>query len=191
MSFKIDNNRILLLSTAIVAVAGAIFAYTYRYEIFYSDEKKQALAQESYGMAVNQLDSNPKAAAKQFAFAARLDPNNFNYSWQLALTQRKLGQLEKATDSFMKALEKKPGEPLMYVHLGETYEEMGSLGLAAQAYSNGIRSDSLSVQSYLHLAVVLNKMGQVDEAVKVLEDGLLKRPDSAEISNMLSFLKNG
>lgn len=177
--------KIIYLLCAVVLLSTIFLSWYFRFELFYSQESKNKLAQESYESAIEILDSDTKKALEKFQFANRLNAENYNYDWQAGLTQKRLGLNTEAIETFERLSTKITDQPLLYIHLGEAYEDVGDDGKAIEAYGKATNLPKQFPTAYIRLANLLINQGKHDEAIKILEDGRTKNPESNEISDAL------
>jgi len=76
---------------------------------------------------VNRLDDSgrPVQALVILNSAIEARPDNYRFLWARGLVYQKMGRNDEAIDSFLKAVERSPGSPELYYHLGLCYYNMG------------------------------------------------------------------
>ena len=131
------------------------------------------LAIESFQMAVNDLlYKTPEIAYNNMGLAY------FNK-----------GEIDKAIESYGKALQLSPSYETCYTNLGIAYESQGKMAQAIEAYNNSIRCGSRNPATFLRLARIYNSLNQKNDAAGVLKQFLSIEKDGPNAQVAKELLK--
>lgn len=109
--------------------------------------------------------------------------------FQLAFTQRELGDLEAATANFEKLRERTPDYVTVYPYLADLYEQAGQFGQALITAQEGLAVDEFNEALYQKASRLAAKLGKNKEATDYLKEALALDPSNLtlvlELSNQL------
>lgn len=109
--------------------------------------------------------------------------------FQLAFTQRELGDLESAAKNFEELRDKAPDYVTLYPYLADIYEQEGNFTQALITAKEGLAVDEFNIYLYQKASLLAAKLGQTDEAITYLKKALEIEPSNLtlvlELSNQL------
>lgn len=109
--------------------------------------------------------------------------------FQLAFTQRELGDLEAATANFEKLHKRTPDYVTVYPYLADLYEQAGQFGQALITAQEGLAVDEFNEALYQKASQLAAKLGKNKEATDYLKEALALDPSNLtlvlELSNQL------
>jgi len=130
---------------------------------------------------VNRLDDSSRhlQALEILNSAIEARPDNFRFYWARGLVYQKMGRNDDAIDSFLKAVERSPGSPELYYHLGLCYYNMGI----------DLRESALHIQEEDEYREAREQyLGKFREAVKWLEQSYKLDPHNEDTISTLNQL---
>jgi len=89
------------------------------------------------------------------------------------------GNYEQAIETFNKALEMAPGEPVIYAAIAKAQTAMGQNEEALASYEKAIEADAYNPDFFMNKGVVLNALGRVDEAREAFKKSAELNPANA------------
>jgi len=98
----------------------------------------------------------------------------------LGLVLHKQGKLEKAVQSFDKALQIKPDFVEAHCNRGNTLQEQGKLREAVESFSKAIQIKPDFVEAYYNRSNALKQQHRLQEAVQSLDKAIQLKPNFAE-----------
>ena len=131
------------------------------------------------GMTYYQKDQ-AKEAEPFVQAAVGLRPGNRDYHSNLGLIHKKMGNSQKAIESFCAALEIDPEFPAALLNLGNVYLATGQVVEAETCFRDLLKIESDHADGCNSLASLLAGLEKVQEAVQLLERSLKVRPDYSE-----------
>ncbi len=114
-------------------------------------------------------------AAREFETAVRLDPNNANANRLLALSLAKTGDLDRAVEYGLKAVQLEPNYPIYYV-LGLIYSNQGKYDKAAEAYEQALKFNPKSYEAWHQLGKVYTTTLDFEKAVETYQKAAQLNP---------------
>jgi tetratricopeptide (TPR) repeat protein len=120
-------------------------------------------------------------AEKEFAIAARLQPAESTYHYNLGLTVAKTGQFAKAIAYYEEALRLAPDEPRTHNNLAIALGQVGRIDEALQHYAKVERLAPDNPQYLFNHGIALYRAGRAREAIERYERALQLRPDYADV----------
>jgi tetratricopeptide (TPR) repeat protein len=105
-----------------------------------------------------------QSAASTFAIASKKDPGNGEAAFFLAESWAKLGDWEKARDSYTDALAHGYANGLAYYGLGIAHVELGESEAAVQPLQRAIAVQPSLVKAHFQLAKAYRQLGRTSEA---------------------------
>ena len=109
--------------------------------------------------------------------------------FQLAFTQRELGDLENAAKNFEELRDKAPDYVTLYPYLADIYEQEGNFTQALITAKEGLAVDEFNIYLYEKASLLAAKLGQTSEAITYLKKALEIEPGNLtlvlELSNQL------
>jgi FkbM family methyltransferase len=112
-------------------------------------------------------------------------------AWRdLAESHRLLGNFEKAESIILDGLKHHPDDFILMEKLTEVFATNGSSLKAIAALESIITThpDAAQISCYLRLCKVLSEEGLVSRAIDILNEGIIKYPDSLDLTNKLAEL---
>jgi tetratricopeptide (TPR) repeat protein len=125
------------------------------------------------------------AALISFSVASRLmpeEPRTLAAAGRMNLVKE---EFEEAVMNFGKALGQDPHNPQYLVNLGEAYEGLGDNESALQFYTEVIRTNPHYARAFYLAARTRSKEGKHVEAIKMLREGLKRKPDNPRFAMAL------
>ncbi|BAQ11530.1 tetratricopeptide domain protein [Bacillus sp. OxB-1] len=95
------------------------------------------------------------------------------------------GELEKAVESFMKAVEEQPEDPVGYINLGNVFASLGDIEKAEPFFQKAITLDEEAGTAYYGLANLYYNAERYTEAVTLYEKAVRKGVEDADAYFML------
>lgn len=105
-----------------------------------------------------------REAAKAYAEAARLEPDNATAWHLLAQSYRASGEADRAVNVLNNALLALRNPALTYYLLGESYGDLGRHAEAAAAYREAVKIEQRFPAAWLSLAKTYHRLGRTTEA---------------------------
>ncbi len=113
-------------------------------------------------------EKNYKEATREFEVAVGIDPNNANANRLLALSLAKAGELDRAVEYGLKAVQIEPNYPIYYV-LGLIYSNQEKYDKAIDAYEQALKFNAKSYEAWHQLGKVNATLLKFDEATKAYQ----------------------
>lgn len=104
---------------------------------------------------------------------------------ELGIAALQDGELEKAVESFMKAVEEKPEDPVGYINLGNVFASLGDIEKAEPFFQKAITLDEEAGTAYYGLANLYYNAERFEEAAKLYEIAVRKGVQDADAYYML------
>lgn len=122
--------------------------------------------------------------------AIKKDKNqtNVNVLRELAVADYNLKKYSDAAEIYQKIIAIDPKDASAYNELGNVYRDMGDRQAAVENYKKSIVTDAGYVLAYNNLAMLYVSENDMQEAKNVIQSGLDKNPDSAELKSILNSL---
>lgn len=140
-------------------------------------ERKKAKAMEDMGLAAVRK-GNTRVALKSLEDASKLDPENANIQFELAIVYRDLKEYEKAETRFKKALALKPDFADGWNNLGTLYLLTGSWDKAIASFQKALDIVTYSTPhfAYNNLGLAYYNKGDYQRAVNSFIEALKNYP---------------
>lgn len=106
--------------------------------------------------------------------------------FQLAFTQRELGDLENAAKNFEELRDKAPDYVTLYPYLADIYEQEGNFTQALITAKEGLAVDEFNIYLYEKASLLAAKLGQTSEAITYLKKALEIEPGNLTLVLKLS-----
>jgi Flp pilus assembly protein TadD len=131
----------------------------------------------------------PEATSELDSLAREL-PDSARVRFLLAGCYEVQGELQKAEESYRKAIQLAPEEPGYYRALGSLLQKQGSaqLGDAMQLLRKALALDPSDADSRVVLASCLEKQGELEQAATLLEQAVGSEPSSRRAHTALAEL---
>jgi tetratricopeptide (TPR) repeat protein len=114
-------------------------------------------------------------------------------SWYVARGHmaRATGDLPKALDAFLVAIDRFPNFSPGYFGIAKVYQQLGDKEEAATAVERALQvTDSKDVQDFLQAAEIYEWSGDLDEAIIANQSALALDPDNSQATQALQRLQN-
>ena len=131
------------------------------------------------------------AAAVCYANAARLTPEDFRWTYSLAVLDDQAGRLEKAISGYRRALELSPSSLPAMVRLGHAYLGARRLDEARAALERALELEPGNAAALAGLGQVELSEKRYDAAVERLEAGLAAAPAADRLHHPLGLAYRG
>ncbi|MEM9964521.1 MAG: tetratricopeptide repeat protein [Asticcacaulis sp.] len=156
-----------------------------------TDQKTQHKALKHLKDALKSLKRNDWADGGAHALKAlRLDERNAVGWHMLAISQEKTGQLEKALDSFQKALSYQPHSLPIANDLGRLAYKLKHLNIAEKFFSYVLKFAPHDSEASNNLATALRDMSRFEDAIEILRNAIHYDPENAILWNALGTVVN-
>ena len=109
--------------------------------------------------------------------AQQLHPQNYRWSYYLALVQKKLGDFDSAIGNLNHVIDAQPEYPPTYIWLGEFARESGHLNLAERRYRQALKLRPEATTAIVGLGMVALERGKYEEAVTNFTRALELQPE--------------
>jgi tetratricopeptide (TPR) repeat protein len=129
---------------------------------------------------IRRLQGQPREALRLSQQALRREPGNHSFQLNLALTQKALGQAEKAAAEISRIAVEAPNLSSARYHSGAYLEEAGTVAEACEEY---LQAMTLAPKSLLYAraaARAYRLLGQYDQAQKILDEISRTAPHNIE-----------
>jgi len=110
-------------------------------------------------------DKKYKEAVREFEVAVSIDPKSANANRLLALSLAKTGELDKAVEYAVKAVQLEPNYSVYYL-LGLLYSNQGQFDKAAEAYEEALKLNPKSYETWHQLGKVYSTTLHFDQAAE-------------------------
>ncbi len=115
-------------------------------------------------------------AGEALAEASRLDPENADIAFRLALTCDALGDQEQARTAYARTMMLAPSSWQTWFLIGREHRELGHAEVARLAYLRAIEAAPDQAELLFELGTLLWEMGMRDEGFALLERAVLACP---------------
>jgi len=122
--------------------------------------------------------------------ALRLDDGNSVCWHMLAISQEKLGELEKALDSYQKALSFQPHSLPIASDLGRLAHKLQHMGIAEKFFSYVLKFAPDDSEAANNLATTLRDVSRFEDAIEILRSALHYNPENSVLWNALGTVVN-
>jgi choline-sulfatase len=127
-------------------------------------------------------------AAKEFRVVLEHDPQNVLATFNLALSNAHLNNLEGAVLGFRRTLELDPTYSKAHTNLGIVYQRQNKPEEAIREYNRALKVDGNDFTALHNLAVIFAGRGMLEEAMAKARMAMVINPDSAEGYNTLGSI---
>ena len=117
------------------------------------------------------------------------DPKNADALGVRAWIRLTKGEVSKATDDLLVAVNEAPQNAQLIELLGEAYERAGLVTLAEEQYAKALSIGSNPANAGLQLAQFHLRYGRTEQARRVLEDVLARAPKDRRVLTLLARLR--
>jgi tetratricopeptide (TPR) repeat protein len=145
----------------------------------------------NYGIVLEALQRNDEAMA-QYQEVIRLDPQSVQAYYNLGLLYDRQGKTEVATQTLLQAVRLAPQNPLINYDLGVLYAKQNNYSQSAiysQKATEGAGKNF--AEAFNNYGYALAQLGHYEEALKVIEQSLALKPDSAPALDSKGFALYG
>lgn len=111
-----------------------------------------------------------EASCRDFKKAIKIQPENIDYLFNLALCQDKLSNSERAEALFIRVLESDPGHSGAYFNLGNLQFKQNHLKEAISYYTIAHNLNPENIYILFNRALTYHKQGHVDKACEDMEE---------------------
>ncbi len=119
-------------------------------------------------------------ALEEYERILKIDPNNSEARFYLALTFYKQGDYERAIKEYERALKFSVKKDKIYNNLGLAWEKKGHLDKASNNYRKAVELDSECYKGYNNLGRIDYLRGDYEEAIENYRKALALKPDLSE-----------
>ncbi len=112
--------------------------------------------------------------------------NEINTELQKALDFFKVGDYEKAAESFLRVLELDKNNPNVLNNIGLCYSKLAKDDLASEYFLRTLSVNPKSVQTYINLSDVYFRNKNIIDAINLLENGVTLMPNEIALKHYLS-----
>ena len=127
-------------------------------------------------------------AAKEFRAVLEQDPQNVLATFNLALSNAHLNNLEGAVLGFRRTLELDPTYSKAHTNLGIVYQKQNKADEAIREYNRALKVDGNDFLAMHNLAVIFASRGLLEEAMARAQMAIVINPDNAEAYNTLGSI---
>ncbi|MFO1464682.1 MAG: tetratricopeptide repeat protein [bacterium] len=150
-------------------------------------DRSSAYAQFMKGRVLNLLGKNDEAA-EAFQEARRLEPNNADYSYSLALLYSELNRGREALALLLKTVELDPAFGRAWYNLGLAYAQGNQFEASLQALEKAEALMEDSAEPPYAMATLYLRRGESEKARRALARALQRNPQFAPAQDLLSRL---
>ena len=144
----------------------------------------QSLTQETINHLINLYNQGQfVAVVKQAQILIKQYPQAFILWNILGAANKRLGQVEKASEAFKKVTELNPNYADGFNNLGVSLKDQGKLDNAIEAYNKALSIKPDYAVTYLNMGMTLKDQGKLDEAIDSYNKAISIKPDYAEAYN--------
>jgi arylsulfatase A-like enzyme/Flp pilus assembly protein TadD len=129
-----------------------------------------------------------RTAAKEFRGTLEQDPQNVLATFNLALSNAHLKNLDGAVLGFRRTLELDPTYSKAHTNLGIIYQSQNKPDEAIREYNRALKVDENDFAALHNLAVILAGRGMLEEAMAKAKKAMVINPDNAEAYNTLGSI---
>jgi tetratricopeptide (TPR) repeat protein len=186
--------RVLTIAIGLLLTVGYSYA-TRKYISLWKDTHTyythmQKLAPDFPGiyndLATDYCDSGDlKEARRNMEIAVSLDPNYFDYNWNLGIILEKMGEYDKAVLSYKKAISVAPDNYKPYRVLGVHYNNIGQYDEAIKYFTEVVRISPNDELGFYGLAFAQTKTGDLEQGYKNIQKAVQLNPKSADFQCLL------
>jgi len=149
--------------------------------LIYFDAKAQSAADSAHqkGVEAVKLEDAGKFddAMKLLTEAAKLDPNNIDYPYEMTYCYYSQKQYQKAIDVLEKLKDNPDSFDRLYELLGNSYDMLGKSDKAIAVYQDGLKKFPNSGVLYLEMGVIPLFKKDYNSALNYFEKGIEVQPD--------------
>jgi len=131
-------------------------------------------------MSTSTSDKDKKEAGKYLKKAVKIDPDNSDSYFLLALHYLQIGDKEKAKELLQKSIKLQPNDEDAYFFLGELLKEDENLESALELYSELLTLDPKNFVTLLTLASIEEKMLNYEKAENYFNQLLKYHPNNSK-----------
>lgn len=143
-------------------------------------------------------DDEDEKAVQAFEQAAKLDANNAEAHFQLAVAYATLDRTEDSEKSFNNSIKiyqkqtiKTPKDASAHYNLGRAYNKLNEDQKAQKALQQAVKLESENADYRFELGTVLNKLALYEQAVKELKKTVELDPENTRAQDALEKAKAG
>ena len=123
---------------------------------------------------------------REYLRAIALEPKRADFHNGLAILYTDKGDLEKAIESYRKAIELKPNH-VYYLSLAEAYEKRGKFEEATKAYEESIKIKPTFTYALYNFSLIHLKQGRPQEAIELLRKTIEIEPTNGFANHALGI----
>jgi len=149
-------------------------------------EKKEKISLAELEIAFR--DSNFLKANEILKVLCKNFPNNYNYTMNLGLSFRKLGQPNKAFKAYKDAKKLNNKDYLLFYNLGNLLkDDLGKKDQAIKYYLDSLKLNSENIDCWKNLALTYTEIQKFDLVIKVCERILSLDPNHFDGNYLMGF----
>ena len=131
-----------------------------------------------------------EAAVYHYKRALTIDSDHANTYFNMANTQKQMGELEAATESYKQVIKINPNDAEAYNNMGITQQSSGFLEAAIHSYQEALKISPNFSEAHNNLGAVLNEKGDIDAAIDSYKKACQINPNYAEAYNNMGLSFN-
>ncbi len=189
-----SKKKILILGLLVVIlVAGFVLIAWPKYKKYSEEKKAQQQVVDDLKAHNPQLYGKISKAMQENLDKLKKNPKDFEALRDLAAQYQTLLLIDKAEETYKKALEISPDSGLIWNNLAVLYERSENWSKAKEAYLKIISLDPKTYSAYISLAQMYlnNHEGNKEDAVKLLQQGILNTGSKTLKDALDRFNKQG
>ena len=128
-----------------------------------------------------------ESAKSCYLNAESLSSGAFPWPYYLALAYQRMGDLESATQSYLKALEADPSYMATLLRLGDLEFSLDRIDTAQRLFEGALRLHGSSAAAMVGLGRVSSSRNDPEGAIKLFEQALTLQPEAANIHYSLAM----
>jgi tetratricopeptide (TPR) repeat protein len=117
------------------------------------------------------------------------EPRNIPLAYtNLGSVYQKKGQLDKAMESFDKAIALDPLDYMAYINRGVIFDKVGQFSMALESFNKAVVLSPSEFAAYYNRGLTYDKIGDIDDAIQDFERAAILKPNEYRAHNNLGIL---